>query len=138
MLSVRSLSLSVAVLDDDPEAASLAGNVFLRLGWDVEIFVRSEPLLERMTMRRFDAYLLDWRLGEGTAEPVLEAVRRLPGGEVIPVVVLSGNLSFDDRPADSRMADVLKRNQAPLRRKPYPIGRIAREFEGVIEARNAA
>ena len=85
--------MQVAVLEDDPRAAAALVDAFRPLGLVATPFTDAGPLLEALAHRRFDAFVLDWLLGNGTAGSVVEAIRvRRPH---VPVVVVTGALAVD-------------------------------------------
>ena len=93
-LTVRSQPhLQVALLEDDTRAAEALAEAFRPLGIAATRFADGPSLLHAMTQRRFDAYVLDWLLSEGTAATVVEEIRQ--HGPHIPIVVVTGALAVD-------------------------------------------
>ena len=93
-LTVRSHPhLQVALLEDDTRAAAALVEAFRPLGIVATPFVDSASLRAAIAHRRFDAYVLDWLLPEGTAAPVVEEIRQ--HRPHIPVVVVTGALMAD-------------------------------------------
>ncbi len=93
-LTVRSHPhLQVALLEDDTVAAAALVEAFRALGVVATPYVDADSLRTAISHRRFDAYVLDWLLGEGTAAPVVEEIRQ--HGAHIPVVVVTGALAAD-------------------------------------------
>jgi len=93
-LTLRSLPhLRVALLEDDARAASALVDAFRPLGIVATPFADGASLLAALAQRRFDAFVLDWLLADGTAGPVVEQIRhQWPHA---PVVVVSGALTAD-------------------------------------------
>ena len=56
-------------------------------------FVDGASLRTAVANLRFDAYVLDWLLADGTAAPVVEAIRQHRSH--IPIVVVTGALMAD-------------------------------------------
>jgi CheY-like chemotaxis protein len=93
-LTVRSHPhLQVALLEDDARASEALVEAFRPLGIVATPYVDSASLRAAIAHRRFDAYVLDWLLSEGTAARIVEEIRqhRLH----IPIVVVTGALMAD-------------------------------------------
>ena len=83
--------LRVALLEDDTTAAGALIDAFRPLGILAEPFTNRNGLQQALGARRFDAFVLDWLLGDGTAAPVVEAIRLLRAH--VPIVVVTGALA---------------------------------------------
>jgi CheY-like chemotaxis protein len=93
-LTVRSHPhLQVALLEDDTRAAEALVEAFRPLGIVATPFVDGASLRTAIANLRFDAYVLDWLLADGTAAPVVEAIRQHRSH--IPIVVVTGALMAD-------------------------------------------
>jgi CheY-like chemotaxis protein len=83
--------MKVALLEDDARAADALVEAFRPLGIAATPFADAASLLAELPQRRFDAFVLDWLLADGTAGTVVEAIRhRRPH---VPVVIVTGALS---------------------------------------------
>jgi CheY-like chemotaxis protein len=83
----------VAVLDDDiGETVSLEEH-FEDRGCDVEAFTKVEDLIGHMKARPFDAYVIDWVLGEGSAAELVGMIRA--DDSECPIAVLTGKMRSD-------------------------------------------
>lgn len=85
--------LQVALLEDDTRVAEALVEAFRPLGIVATPFVDSASLRAAIAHRRFDAYVLDWLLGEGTAASIVEEIRQHRAR--IPIVVVTGALMAD-------------------------------------------
>ena len=93
-LTVRSHPhLQVALLEDDTRAAEALVEAFRPLGIVATPYADSASLRAAIAHRRFDAYVLDWLLGDGTAAPVVEEIRQHRAH--IPILVVTGALMAD-------------------------------------------
>lgn len=93
-LTIRSHPhLQVALLEDDTRAADALVEAFRPLGIVATPFVDSDSLREAIAHRRFDAYVLDWLLAEGTAASVVEEIRGHRAR--VPILVVTGALMAD-------------------------------------------
>lgn len=83
----------IAVMDDDAqETASLADH-FTDRGCNVAAFTRVEDLVQEMRGRRFDGYVIDWVLAEGTAGELVAMIRTEDAS--CPIAVLTGKIGGD-------------------------------------------
>ena len=83
----------IAILDDDAsEAASLA-DYFEGRGCEAYAFTETEPFLMDMKKRRFDGYVIDWVLGEGSASELVAMIRA--EDRECPIAILTGKLAED-------------------------------------------
>lgn len=93
-LTIRSHPhLQVALLEDDTRAADALVEAFRPLGIVATPFADSDALREAIAHRRFDAYVLDWLLAEGTAASIVEEIRGHRAH--VPILVVTGALMAD-------------------------------------------
>ncbi len=93
-LTVRSHPhLQVALLEDDARASAALVEAFRPLGIVATPYADSAALRAALAQRRFDAYVLDWLLAEGTAARIVEEIRQHSAH--IPIVVVTGALMAD-------------------------------------------
>ena len=93
-LTIRSHAhLQVALLEDDARASEALVEAFRPLGIVATPFADSDSLQAAIAHRRFDAYVLDWLLAEGTAARIVEVIR---GHRTrVPILVVTGALMAD-------------------------------------------
>jgi len=93
-LTIRSHPhLQVALLEDDLRAADALVEAFRPLGIVATPYADSDTLREAIAHRRFDAYVLDWLLAEGTAASIVEEIRSHRAH--VPILVVTGALMAD-------------------------------------------
>ena len=93
-LTIRSHAhLQVALLEDDTRAADALVEAFRPLGIVATPYADSDALREAIAHRRFDAYVLDWLLAEGTAASIVEEIRGHRAH--VPILVVTGALMAD-------------------------------------------
>jgi CheY-like chemotaxis protein len=80
----------IAVVDDDPIVADSIVDTLQALGIDARAYYDAASLLQGA--RSYDAYIVDWFMGTGTAENLLLEVRRRDGPAPV-IVVLTGKIS---------------------------------------------
>jgi len=93
-LTIRSHAhLQVALLEDDTRAADALVEAFRPLGIVATPYADSDGLREAIAHRRFDAYVLDWLLADGTAAGIVEQIRGHRAH--VPILVVTGALMAD-------------------------------------------
>jgi CheY-like chemotaxis protein len=93
-LTIRSHPhLQVALLEDDTRAAEALVEAFRPLGIVATPFTDSDSLAQAIAHRRFDAYVLDWLLADGTAARIVEEIRGHRAH--VPILVVTGALMAD-------------------------------------------
>jgi CheY-like chemotaxis protein len=118
----------IAFLDDDEallEVVSLALETF---GMNVHPFSNPEALEQAVDTQVFDAFVIDWRLGERTAAKTIYRLRAIPRFAQTPIFILSGNIPVADSDWDKEMVDLLTRHQVMYRSKPYLSRTLASEI----------
>jgi len=94
-LTLRSPAhLQVALLEDDLRSAQALVEALRLQGVAVSAFAGRDGLLAALSQQRFDAFVLDWLLPDGTAAEVVEAIRRDRANG--PIVVVTGALMADN------------------------------------------
>ena len=84
----------VAILDDDEDEARSLADYLAARGCDADAFTNMEALIERMALRRYDAYVLDWVVGDRS---VIELVAMLRSdNRASPIAILTGRLADGD------------------------------------------
>jgi len=93
-LTLRSHAhMQVALLEDDAVAAAALVDAVRPLGIVATPFAEAASLQAALARRRFDAFVLDWLLADGTAARAVEEIRR--HWPHVPVVVVTGALTAD-------------------------------------------
>ena len=97
------------IVEDEPMIALDLEAALLDMGFDtVEIALSVDQALEGLAKARFDLVLIDYKLGEQTAEPVIEAL----AGARTPHIIVTG---YDERalPASLPGAPILNKPVTP-------------------------
>ncbi len=103
----------VMVLDDEPTARLIMNRYLGLYGYDTIAAGTVDEAVAALTRERVDAVILDVGLAEErTGLDVLRTLRRLPGLEKVPVIILTGKI-LDDAEELS-----IARERAYLFRKP--------------------
>ncbi|MET0383701.1 MAG: helix-turn-helix domain-containing protein [Burkholderiaceae bacterium] len=134
-LTLRSLPhLRVALLEDDTRAAEAMVEAFRPLGIVATPFVDGGSLLAALAQRRFDAYVLDWLLNEGTAAAVVEQIRLQRAR--IPIVVVTGALTMDSE-MESTLLELSARWNFSTLDKPVRPMNLANALKQLVAASRA-
>jgi len=134
-LTVRSHPhLQVALLEDDARAAEALVEAFRPLGIVATPFADSASLSAAIAHRRFDAYVLDWLLGDGTAAGIVEEIRRHRAR--IPIVVVTGALVADSEMEQSLLALSAQWNFSTLDKPVRPMN-LANALKQLVSAARA-
>jgi CheY-like chemotaxis protein len=135
-LTVRSHPhLQVALLEDDTRAAEALVEAFRPLGIVATPFGDGASLRAAIAFRRFDAYVLDWLLAEGTAAPVVEEIRQ--HRPHIPIVVVTGALGVDPE-MEQRLLELSARWNFSTLDKPVRPMNLANALKQLVAASRAA
>jgi DNA-binding response OmpR family regulator len=118
----------VALLEDDLPLLETVAEALSAFGLDVHAFADPETLMSALGRQTFDAYVIDWRLGERTAAQTIYALRAMPDYALTPVFILSGNIPVVDTDWDRDMANLLAQHEVQYRAKPYRSRELAAEI----------
>jgi len=84
---------SVLVIDDDPAILKIFSHFVSRAGHVVDTAQSVKKGVELLRREKYDVLLLDWMMGDGSGEDVLEEVANVSPG--LPVVVVTASRSPD-------------------------------------------
>lgn len=87
----------VFIIDDDPGVRSLLRTLLKSRGYAVEEFGAAEPALDRIQESPPDLVFLDLQLPDRSGHSVLEEIRANPVTRLLPVVMLTGYASSDEK-----------------------------------------
>lgn len=100
-----SQTIRIAIIEDDPAIAQMYRMKFESDGFQVDVASDGALGVEMLTKRMPDILLLDIQMPEMNGVEVLKKVRKLPGGQTIPVIILT-NLGQQEAPAELDNLDV--------------------------------
>jgi len=134
-LTIRSHAhLQVALLEDDTRAADALVEAFRPLGIVATPFIDSDSLREAIAHRRFDAYVLDWLLAEGTAAGIVEEIRQQRAR--VPILVVTGALMADSEMEKSLLELSAQWNFSTLDKPVRPMN-VANALKQMVAAARA-
>jgi putative two-component system response regulator len=87
----------IIIVDDDPGVRSLLKTLLKSRGYGVEEFGAAEPALERIRNSPPDLVFLDLQLPDRSGHSVLEEIRSRPATRLLPVVMLTGFASSEEK-----------------------------------------
>jgi putative two-component system response regulator len=87
----------IFIVDDDAQVRSLLRVLLKSRGYGVEEFGAAEPALERIRVEPPDLVFLDLQLPDRSGHSVLEEIRSAPATRLLPVVMLTGFASADEK-----------------------------------------
>ncbi|MHA7849052.1 helix-turn-helix domain-containing protein [Serratia sp. D1N4] len=116
--SVDDERLSIAVLDDAHQAADELTKYLNAQGFSAVAFYDVASLCQALHKSPFDGYVVDWLIGQETAQQCIETIRSSDHPDA-PVLVLTGQLGTDLRESEIARAmrdyDVLGPYEKPVR-----------------------
>jgi putative two-component system response regulator len=90
-------SARIVIVDDDPGVRGLLRTLLRSRGYGVEEFGAAEPALERIRTDPPDLVFLDLNLPDRSGHSVLEELRSGPATRLLPVVMLTGFASSEEK-----------------------------------------
>jgi CheY-like chemotaxis protein len=105
----------VAVLDDDRDLTNSVCAHFEASGYDARPFFTIAELLASIDVHRFDAYVLDWIIGETNALKLIAAIRAKDAN--CPIVVLTAQV-MTGVVDEADIADAVERFDLVFHEKP--------------------
>ena len=135
-LTIRSHPhLRVGLLEDDLQAAGALVEAFGPLGIVATPHADAASLQAAIAQRRFDAYVLDWLLAEGTAAGVVEEIRRQDAH--VPILVVTGALMADAQ-MEKRLLELSTQWNFSTLDKPVRPMNLANALKQMVSAAHAA
>jgi CheY-like chemotaxis protein len=90
---------SIAIIEDDQAIAQMYRMKFESEGFSIEVAADGKSGLKMVSNHMPDLILLDVRMPEMNGAEALKHIRKLPGGQDVPVIVLT-NLGQQEAPKD--------------------------------------
>jgi len=128
----NSIPFTIAVLDDDLDAAEQATEMLRLKGFIATPFNDPAALQASATATRYAAFILDWVLADGTAAALVEWIRRQNGYHRAEVYILSGNLAIAGAPLDPTVTKCIRDHSLKFISKPASISKIAAELRASL------
>lgn len=124
----------VALLDDDPIITSQAASVLEKDGLiSSERFSTGSDLIYRLRQDvKYDAFVVDWRLAEGTSEEVIRTIRNKDETKSTPIFVVTGAIEAEGDSAEEELARVVRTFGCKTMMKPVRWKLLEAEISRVI------
>ncbi len=90
-------SARVLLVEDNPVNQEVAAELLLSLGLQVDLADDGAQAVARFSAGRYDLILMDMQMPVMDGLLATAAIRRLPGGERVPIVALTASAFHDDR-----------------------------------------
>jgi len=105
----------IAVLDDDRDLTNSIVSSFEANGYDARPFYKTADLLASAAAQRYDAYVVDWIVGEGSVLKLIASLREQDAR--CPIVVLTAQV-VSGVVDEADIADAVKRYDLVFSEKP--------------------
>ncbi len=88
---------SVLIVDDSRVNRTIAMRMVLGLGYEAAVARTGEDGINAAAHRRFDAILMDLQMPGIDGFEATREIRKLPGGDFVPIIALTANTTPEDR-----------------------------------------
>ena len=116
----------IYVADDDPAILDLIVIVLTKNGFAVVGFPDAEALVTALVLRAPAAVLLDVRMPGQSGLDALKAIKDLPGGGDMPVLMLTGDGRLD------RIVQAMQLGAAGYLMKPFEAEQLVEQVRGLL------
>lgn len=123
---------TIAIIDDEQGFADNLCEYLNDSGFQAFAFYNPVSLERAMEDRTFDGYIVDWILGERTAEELIRKIRKSTSQD-IPVYLLTGEV-ITGRVDESEAARVIKQFGVQWKEKPIRMATFAAELQKTLGA----
>ncbi|WP_341846105.1 helix-turn-helix domain-containing protein [Burkholderia humptydooensis] len=110
--------LSIAILDDSPEAADELSKYLRAQGFNTYTYYDIDSFNEAVRDNMFDGFVVDWIIGRETSESCMTEIRQSENPDA-PILVLTGQLNTSERESEiaraMRTFDILGPYEKPIR-----------------------
>lgn len=120
------------MLDDDPDAAASIAAILSQRGLSAVSFTHADDVARAAQQECFCAYVLDWLLGDSTADSLIATLRSDPRSSKAPIFLLSGNLAVSGVPSDQDLVTAIRQYDLVYRAKPYSMIKLAQDLLSAI------
>lgn len=123
---------TVAVVDDEQAFADNLTEYLNESGFLATAFYNSASLERELQGRTFDGYIIDWVLGDRTAEELIKQIRNSED-PLAPVFLLTGELNTG-MVQESELARVIRQLDVQWREKPIRLATFCAELQKALGA----
>lgn len=122
----------VAVIDDDRDFTDNMCEFLNESGFQAQAFYNAPALERAMEDRSYDGYVIDWILGDKTAESLIRKIR-LAATQDVPIYLLTGEV-VTGLVEESEAARVIKQFGVQWKEKPIRLATFAAELQKSLGA----
>jgi CheY-like chemotaxis protein len=123
---------AIAVVDDEQEFADNLCEYLNESGFEAEAFYSPAALERAMEQRAYDGYVIDWILGDRTAETLIRKIRDSMSA-VVPIYLLTGEV-VTGLVEESEAARVIKQLDVQWKEKPIRLATFTAELQKSLGA----
>ena len=121
---------TVAIVDDEVAFADNLCEYLNESGFRATAFYNPISLERELHERTFDGYIIDWVLGDRTAEDLIKQIRH-SASPVVPVFLLTGELNTG-KVEESELARVIRQLDVQWREKPIRLATFSAELQKAL------
>lgn len=124
--------LRIAVLDDEPDIVASVTQVLRLVGLDSHAFTCSLTLEATLEGATYDAFVVDWSLGQETSLALIVRLRADSRYRQTPIFLVSGHLGTAGTASDEAIRAAIAEHRLEYRAKPYSSVRLAQEVRRAV------
>ena len=125
---------SVAICDNDQDLADSLGDFLRNYGFSTSVFYAASDVEKAIADKAFDAFVLDWQIGDQTSESLIRLIR-LAKSPTAPIFLITGQLNRG-LSTETEIADVVKKYRILPRDKPVRASLLAAEILSAVQYTN--
>jgi len=130
----RNNAFSVAVCDDNKDLADSLGDFLCDYGFSTSVFYTVTDVEKAVADKVFDAFVLDWSIGNQTSESLIRLIR-LAKSPTVPIFLITGNLT-QGLSTEDEIAEIVRNYHILPRDKPIRPSILAAEILSAIQFSN--
>jgi hypothetical protein len=124
-------AFAVAVCDDNKDLADSLGDFLREYGFSPSVFNTVADVEKAIADQVFDAFVLDWRIGNQTSESLIRLIR-LAKSPTVPIFLITGQLN-QGLSTETEIAEVVRNYRILPRDKPIRPSILAAEILSAIQ-----
>ena len=131
---IHNNALTVAICDDNKDLADSLGDFLRDYGFSPSVFYTATDVEKAISDKVFDAFVLDWSIGNQTSESLIRLIR-LAKSSTVPIFLITGNLN-QGLSTETEIAEVVRNYRILPRDKPIRPSILAAEILSAIQYSN--
>lgn len=122
---------SVAICDNDKDLADSLGDFLRNYGFAPSVFYTAADVEKAIVDTMFDAFVLDWQIGDQTSESLIRLIR-LAKSPTVPIFLITGQLN-QGFSTETEIAEVVRNYRILPKDKPVRPSLLAAEILSTIQ-----